>query len=399
MTRAAADPEADISDRLVHLGRDPHANGGGVNLPMYFSSTVLFKSLAEFKAARNHRYEQGRLYYGRYGTPATFQLEDMMAKLEDGHGAVVVSSGLTAITLALLAFIKSGDHLLVADTVYGPARHFCDFVLSRMGVTTSYYDPMIGSGIAKLVRPETALIFMESPGSNTFEVQDVGAIAAVARSRNIVTIIDNTWATPLFFKPLRLGVDVSVHAGTKYLTGHSDAMIGVIVATERHYQTIRRMTLAVGDRSGPEEIFLTLRGLRTLGVRMERHQSSGLALAESLARQPEVARVLHPALSSCPGHEIWRRDFSGAAGLFSFRLKPCSERALAAFVDGMKIFSIGLSWGGYESLILPAEPQRSHPSPHPDETGPLVRISAGLEAPASLVADLEAGFSRLRATR
>lgn len=362
---------------------------------MYFSSTILFESYAEFKAARDHRYEQGRLYYGRYGTPATFELEAMLARLEHGYGAIVVSSGLTAITLALLAFVKSGQHILMSDSVYGPARHFCDFALSRMGIETTYYDPLIGAGIESLVRPDTAVIFMESPGSTTFEVQDVGAIAVVARSRNIVTIVDNTWATPLFFQPLCHGVDVSVHAGTKYLTGHSDAMIGTIVTTERHYDTVRRMTLAVGDRSGPEEVFLTLRGLRTLDVRMERHQATALTLAKWLAYRPEVVRVLHPAFTSCPGHEIWKRDFKGASGLFAVRLRPCSERALAALVDNMKMFSIGLSWGGYESLILPAEPVRSFPQ-HADEKGPLVRINAGLESSASLIADLEAGFDRLR---
>ena len=392
---AADETTTPAPDLLTHLGRNSQKSAGSVNLPMYFSSTILFESYAEFKAARDHRYEPGRLYYGRYGTPATFELEAMLARLEEGHGAVVVSSGLTAVTLALLAFVKTGQHILMSDSVYGPARHFCDFVLSRMGIETTYYDPSIGAGIESLVRPETAVIYMESPGSGTFEVQDVGAIAAVARSRNIVSIIDNTWATPLFFKPLRHGVDVSIHAGTKYLTGHSDAMIGAIITTERHYDTVRHMTLAVGDRSGPEEVFLTLRGLRTLDVRMARHQETGLALAEWLIRQPEVVRVLHPAFPSCPGHEIWKRDFQGASGLFAFRLKPCSERALEAFIDHMKLFSIGLSWGGYESLILPAEPNRSFPK-HPDEKGPLVRIHAGLESPASLIADLEAGFGRLR---
>lgn len=366
-----------------------------MNLPVYFLSTILFESYADFKTARDRRYEPGSLYYGRYGTPATFELESMMARLEGGHGAIAVSSGLTAITLSLMAFAKTGSHLLVADSAYGPARHFCDAVLSCMGVETTYYDPMIGSGIAALIRPETAVIFMESPGSNTFEVQDIRAITAIARERNIVTMIDNTWATPLFFKPLSHGVDISLHAGTKYLAGHSDAMIGMIIANERHFEAVRRLTLAVGDRSGPEEIFLTLRGLRTLGVRMERHQATGLVLAEWLAKQPEVVRVLHPALASCPGHEFWKRDFTGASGLFSFRLKPCSEAALAALTDNMDFFSIGLSWGGYESLILPAEPARSFP-PHPDETGPLVRIHAGLESPESLIADLEAGFVRFR---
>jgi cysteine-S-conjugate beta-lyase len=384
-----------IADQLVHLGRPANRKVRPVNLPMDFASTYVFDTLADFEAARAVRYEKGQINYGRYGTESTFALEEMVANLEGGHGAIAVSSGLTAVTMAILPFVGAGRHILVADTVYGPTRHFCDDILARMGVATTYYDPLIGAGIADLVRPETALIFLESPGSNTFEVQDVRGIADVARRHGIVTVIDNTWATPVNFRPITLGVDVSVHAGTKYLSGHSDVMIGLIVATKEKYDVIRRVTLALGERASPAEIFLTLRGLRTLALRMERHGKTAVALAKFLRDQPQVARVLHPALPECSGHEIWKRDFSGSSGVFSFVLKPCDKRALAAFVDGLELFGIGLSWGGYESLILPADVSASRSAVPFDAQGWLVRISAGLEDEASLIADLRHGLARL----
>lgn len=387
---------ADLLDKLTHLGRPRARRPRPVNLPMEFASTYLFDSLEEFEAARAARFEKGQLNYGRYGTETTYALEEMIADLEGGYGAIAVSSGLTAIALAILPFVATGRHILVADTVYGPTRHFCDAILQRMGVSTTYYPPGIGADIEELARPETCLIFLESPGSNTFELQDASAVARVARSRGIVTVIDNTWATPLNFRPIEHGINIVVHAGTKYLSGHSDVMIGLIVADGQNYDPIRRTSLALGERASPAEVFLTLRGMRTLEVRMERHGATALALAKWLKAQPEVDRVLCPALPQCPGHAIWKRDFDGISGVFSFVLKPCSKDRLAALIDNLDLFGIGLSWGGYESLILPADVTASRTAAPWTTPGRLVRISAGLESPASLIADLQAGFERFR---
>lgn len=382
-----------LANALAHLGRGPAGSGRSVNLPIYQSSTLLFDTLAEFEAARAARYEQRTLYYGRYGNPVSFELEDMMAKLDGGHGCVTVSAGLTAVTLAIMAAAQAGSHVLVADNVYEPTRGFCDTVLVRYGVEVSYFDPMVGQGVSELMRANTAAVVFEAPGSGTFEVPDIPAIAQAARAQGAISIIDGTWATPVFCQPLRLGVDVVAHSGSKYICGHADAMIGFIVCNEATYDRMRRMTLAFGDKAGSQDVFLALRGLRTLEMRMKHAHSAGLAVAQWLEAQPQVLRVLHPAFAGCPGHENWRRDFSGAAGLFSVLFKPCEEARLHAFVDALTMFGVGVSWGGFESLVLPVRPNRTA-RPWTEE-GCLVRFSIGHEDVGSLTDDIAAALTHL----
>jgi cystathionine beta-lyase len=333
---------------ITTAGRNPEANFGIVNPPVYHASTVLYPTLDALEAGQKHR-EPGRTYYGRSGTPTTFAFEDAVAALDGASRTLAVGSGVAAVTAAILAFVKSGDHILMVDNVYGPTRKFCDTLLGRFGVETTYYDPLIGGKITALIRPNTRVVFLESPGSLTFEMQDVPAIAAAARHAGAVSIMDNTWATPVFFKPLAHGVDVAVQAATKYLGGHSDLMLGVISMQEAHYGRIRNSLNELGHHAAPDDCYLAQRGLRTLAVRLQRHQETGIALARWLQRQPEVVRVYHPALPDDPGHVLWRRDFTGASGLFSFELKPVPRQALAAMVDGMKLMGMGYSWGGYEA--------------------------------------------------
>jgi cystathionine beta-lyase len=378
---------------VTTAGRNPEANLGIVNPPVYHASTVLYPSFDALEAAQKHR-EPGKTYYGRSGTPTTFALEDAVAALEGGYRAIAVGSGLAAVTTALLSAVKTGDHVLVADHVYEPTRRFCNTMLKRFGVETTYYDPALGGGIAALLRPNTRAIFLESPGSLTFGVQDVPAIVAVARRSGITTIMDGTWATPLFLKPIALGVDISVQAATKYIGGHSDLMLGVITTTEAAYGRVRQAFSELGHHAAPDDCYLAQRGLRTLAVRLKRHEETGIRLARWLQRRPEVARVLHPALPEDPGHAIWRRDFTGASGLFSFQLTPTSREALAAMVDGMKLFGMGYSWGGFESLLLPVDPRPVRTARPWDADGPLLRIHAGLEDPDDLIADLEEAFAR-----
>ncbi len=379
---------------LVHAGSHPDQQFGAVNPPVYHVSTVTFPTVAALEQATERRFDS-RLYYGRYGTPTTFALEEAVAELEGGVRSVATSSGLAAVCATLCAFLKAGDHLLMVDTVYGPTRKFCDSVLRNFGVETTYYDPAIGAGIAGLIRPNTRLVFLESPGSLTFEIQDVPAIADAAHAAGAVVAMDNTWGTPLYFKPFRHGVDISVQAATKYIVGHADAMLGMVTtAREDHWNRVKNTVVAFGYSAGADECYLGLRGLRTLAVRLERHQRTGLALAEWLAGRPEVVQVLHPALPSDPGHALWRRDFTGACGLFGLILKPVEKHAVAAMLDGMTLFAMGYSWGGYESLILPAEIHRTATAWNPP--GPVLRLHAGLEAVEDLKADLDAGLARLR---
>ncbi len=336
---------------VTHLGRQPERYHGVVNMPVFHASTVLYHSLEAFET-RDRIQEPGAVLYGRKGTPDTFALEGAIAELEGGADSVAVSSGLAAITCALLALVEAGDHVLVTDTAYQPTRIFCNSMLKRLGVETTYYDPTVDpaaeGGIAGLIRPNTRLIYVESPGSLTFEMQDIPAIAEIAAEREIALLADTTWATPLHFKPFAHGVDVSIQAGTKYLVGHSDAMLGMITANERYAARIRRSVRQLGVSAGTEEIFLGQRGLRTLAVRLKRHEETGLRLARWLAERPEVAEVLHPALPGFAGHDIWRRDFTGACGLFSFVLaRPDPKSALAAMIEGRELFGLGASWGGY----------------------------------------------------
>jgi cysteine-S-conjugate beta-lyase len=376
---------------LVTEGRDPERNHGVVNPPIYRASTILYPTVEAFETPRELR----GVYYGRGGTPTTFALEDAVAALDGGHGAMVTGSGKTAIAQALLALLQAGDHLLMVDSAYAPTRQLCDRVLARFGVEITYYDPLIGAGIEALVRPETRIIYLESPGSLTFEVQDVPAIVAVARRRGVLTVIDNTWATPLYFKPLQRGVDVCIHAATKYIGGHSDLMMGTVSCAESLYEPLRKGMYDLGSYVSPDDCYQALRGLRTLSVRLERHQANALKLATWLKARPEVERVLYPAFPDDPGHALWRRDFTGACGLFGILLKPCPTAAWHALIDGLELFGLGASWGGYESLIMPNHPERYRTATSWDTRCPNVRIHAGLEDPDDLIADLEAGFERL----
>ena len=382
-------PERRPATRVVHEGRDPGASHGFVNPPVYRGSTVLFDSLARLRAS-DQPYT-----YGRRGTPTLTYLEQALARLEDGEVTVLTPSGLAAVTTAILAFVESGDHILMTDSVYQPTRRFCDGMLSRLGVETTYYDPLLGEGLADLVRPNTRLVFTECPGSQTFEIQDIPAISRVAASRGIWHLMDNTWAGPLLFKPFAHGVDVSIQAATKYIVGHADAMLGAVTANARAAGQIKRARDMLGICPGSEEAWLALRGLRTLDVRLERHQRNAIAMAQWLECRPEVARVLHPALPSHPGHTIWQRDFIGASGLFAIVLRPCSDEALAAMLDGLELFGMGFSWGGYESLVLPFDPAPYRTATRWQAEGPALRIHVGLEAIEDLQADLARGLERL----
>jgi len=379
-------------DTLVTtLGRDPEAQSGVVNPPVYRASTVLFPTL---DALQHVRREHGRMYYGRYGTPTTFALQDAIAALEGAHGTIVVSSGAAAIVTSLLAFVAQGDHVLIADNVYEPSRRFCTRVLQRFGVSATFYDPLVGAGIDALITPRTRVILIEAPGSLTFEMPDVRALAAAARARGVISVMDNTWATPIYCKPLALGVDVSVQSATKYIGGHSDLMMGAISANQAAFDTVRAAFIDLGQHVSPEDCSLALRGLRTLAVRLARHFETGIRLAQWLAARPEVVRVLHPALPDDPGHALWKRDFSGASGLFSAVLQPTTRPALAAFVDELRLFGMGYSWGGFESLALPSNPAHTRSAVPWSAPGPLIRFHAGLEDPADLIADLDDAFAR-----
>jgi len=380
---------------LGHAGNHPAENHGIVNPPVYHASTVLFPSVAALEAAVRDKFAQ--VYYGRLGTPTTFALEEAVAGLEGGDRALALPSGLAAIVATLTALLKAGDHLLMVDSVYEPVRTFCDRTLARFGIETTYYDPHVGAGIAELITPATRIVYVESPGSLTFEVQDIPAIAAAAHAAGALVVMDNTWATPLFFKSFRHGVDVSIHSATKYIGGHSDLMLGLVVAKEPLGRTIKTSAHAMGYAAAPDDCYLALRGLRTLSVRLRRHQETGLTLARWLQGRPEVARVLHPALPEDPGHALWRRDFTGASGLFGVVLNPYPKEAVAAMLDGLRLFGMGFSWGGYESLILPVKPETCRTATRWDAPGPVLRLHAGLEDPADLIADLEQGFERLRA--
>ena len=379
----------------AHLGRDSKFSQGFVNLPVYHGSTVLFDTYEELEISHENRNKMNQIAYGRYGTPLSFALEQSVAELEGAYGGITTSSGLAAITNSLMAFVGSGDHILVTDSVYKPTRSFCDSLLKRFGVETTYYDPLIGDGISNLIRPNTKIIFLESPGSQTFEIQDIPAITSSARARGVVTLLDNTWATPIYLKPFELGVDVSIHAATKYITGHSDAMLGVITTTEEHYYTVRDSVRLNGQCAGPDTMFLGLRGLRTMPTRLRQHYESGMIVAKWLSERPEVARVIHPALPGDAGYEIWKRDFSGASGLFAFILNPVSTSAVAALVDNAKLFGIGYSWGGFESLLIPFDPSDYRTATKWEAEGPALRMHVGLESTDDLIADLEVGFEAM----
>ena len=379
--------------KLVEGGRRAEWTHGIVSPPVYRASTILFETVEEMHASNPPR--QGRLQYGRNGTPTQWALCDALTQMEPGAaGTRLFPSGAAAISVALMAVLRPGDELLMVDSAYGPTRAFCDGYLKQFGVATRYYDPLLGAGIAGLIGERTRAIFLESPGSLTMEVQDVPAICAAAKARGLVTLIDNTWATPFFFPALAAGVDISILACTKYVVGHADAMLGSVTATEEWFPCIEQAARAFGQHVGPDDAWLGSRGLRTLGVRLRRHEESGLRVARWLAEQPQVARVLHPALPSCLGHAHWQRDFSGASGLFSFVLQGGGEADRTRFVEGLEHFGIGYSWGGFESLALPIDPAKLRTATKWEAEGPAVRLHIGLEDPDDLIEDLAAGLSR-----
>ena len=376
--------------RLVHAGRDPSAQHGFVNTPIYRGSTVLYPNTDDFM----HR--RARFPYGTRGTPTIASLEDAWSELAGAAGTVLTPSGLAAVTIALMAVVKAGDHLLVTDSVYRPTRSFCDTILRRLGVETTYYDPGIGAGIAALMRPNTSVVFTEAPGSLTFEMQDIPAIAAAAKAGGACLMMDNTWATPLFFAPHAHGVDICIEAGTKYLSGGSDLLLGLTSANARWIKPLRDTYYAMAPCAGPEDAFLALRGLRTMALRLREHERQALEMARWFAERPEVERVLHPGLPSDPGHAIWRRDFTGSSGLFAVVLKPGPAAAMPAMVDGLELFGIGASWGGFESLVLPFDASFRTATPWAP-VGPTLRFHIGLEDIDDLKTDLDAGFARYRA--
>lgn len=391
--------------RLVHGGRRAEwtglgeGKGGIVNPPVWRASTILYDDVAHLKRGTTTN-RDGDLFYGRRGTPTQWALAEAITELEPGAaGTMLYPSGVAAVTGALLSVLKPGDHLLMVDSAYDPTRNFCDNFLKGWGVETSYYDPLIGGGIAELVRPNTKAIFMESPGSLTFEVQDVPAIVAVAKAHGCKTLIDNTWATSLNFQGLAHGVDLVVTAATKYLCGHSDVMLGAVTANAATFPALRRTAQILGQFVSADDSFLVLRGMRTLHVRMKQHAESALKIAAWLESRPEVARVLHPSLPTYPGHALWQRDFTGAGGLFSFILNGGDDAARAALIDGLDHFGIGYSWGGYESLALPVDPQKYRSATQWQAEGPVVRLNIGLEDADDLIADLEAGLVRFAKAR
>lgn len=377
---------------LTHAGRDPQKFFGNVNVPVFHASTILNPSVAHLKATKGRRDPR----YGRRGTPTMFSLEDAMADIEGASGAIIAPSGLNAVAIAMLSFVQAGDHVLLVDCVYGPARRLGNTMLPRMGVEATFFDPAIGAGIAELIRDNTRFVYVEAPGSQTFEMQDIPAIAKAAHARGAVVLMDNTWATPVFFKPFEHGVDVSIHAATKYIVGHSDAMMGIVTTTEACYERVREMADMVGTCAGPDDVYLATRGIRTMAVRLRQHQETALKMCRWLQSRPEVSRVLYPALPEDPGHAIWKRDFLGASGLFGAVLNPASDAAVATMLDGLRLFGMGSSWGGYESLILPTDPSGNRTATKWAPEGPTLRIHAGLEDADDLIADLEEGFDRLK---
>jgi cystathionine beta-lyase len=385
-----------LRTRLVQRGRQPKSQAKTVNLPVARASTVVFASLAEKEVAQK-RFEADEPVptYGIANMPLRVAFEDLMVEIEGGHRASTFPSGLAAVSAALLTCLEAGDHVLVTDSAYGPTRRFCERTLARFGIETTFYDPLIGADLAALMRPRTRAVYLENPGSLTFEVQDFPAIARVAHAHGAAVIHDNTWATGIFFRSFDHGADLVVQAATKYPAGHSDLLLGAVVANATWWPRLRDTARDLGQTASPDDLFLALRGIRTLDVRLAQHQSGALDVARTLQKHPAVKRVLHPALPEDPGHALWKRDFLGSTGLFSLELAPCSRTQLAAFVEGLELFALGYSWGGFESLVMPAQVERAR-SVRPWRGGPLVRLQIGLEDPADLIADLERGLERMK---
>ena len=375
-----------LHTQLAHLGRAPAEHAGMVNVPVYRGSTILSETLEEWDSRKSEGNPMAS--YGRFGSPLTRALESAVCELEGGFRSILFPSGLSACTHALLGVLKGRDHLLMSDSVYGPTRIFAEQVLRRLEIEVEYFNPTDVSDMAARVKSNTRAVYLESPGSMTFEVQDVPALAKIAREAGALVILDNTWATPLFFKPFEHGVDISVHAATKYIVGHSDALLGVATANERAWPALQSSAHHFGETAGPDDIYLALRGLRTLAVRMQRHWENGVRLAQSLQQHRAVQRVLHPGLEGDPGHALWKRDFSGSSGLFAVVLAPMSRKQLSVLFQRLSLFGIGLSWGGYESLALLVDPPPTRSASPAIYEGPLLRIHAGLESVADLIADM-----------
>lgn len=395
MNNPKSSPLVKLDTLITHAGSYPEQQNGAVNPPVYHASTFVFPNVSALEGAQANRLEGVR--YGRLGTPTTRSLETAIAELEGGYGAMVLPSGLSAAAVSLLACTKQGDHVLMTDTVYGPTRNLCKYVLPKFGIETTFFDPLIGEKIGALIQPNTKVVYLESPGSLTFEVQDVPAIAKVAHKAGAIVMLDNTWGTPLLFRSFEHGVDVSIHAGTKYIAGHSDVMLGLIVTSEMTERIIRNFWADLGMTTGPDDVYLALRGLRTLSVRLQRHMENALKVASWLRKRQEVAEVLYPALPGARGHALWERDFKGACGLFSVVLNPVPKQAVDALLDSLHIFGMGWSWGGYESLILPINPAHYRSVTPWDAVGPVLRLHIGLEDSADLIADLEQALAKLRA--
>ncbi|WP_455483046.1 cystathionine beta-lyase [Haemophilus parahaemolyticus] len=391
---------SNLETKFVHVGRKSRYTQGSVNAVVQRASSLVFPTVADKKYATKNRYK-GELFYGRRGTLTHFALQDAMCELEGGAGCYLYPCGAAAVTNAILAFVAQGDHILMTGAAYEPTQDFCNVILKNMGVATTYYDPMIGEGIRELIQPNTKVLFLESPSSLTMEVPDIPTLVRVAREVNpeIVIMIDNTWGGGVLFPALSHGIDISIQAGTKYLVGHSDVMIGTAVSNERCWDQLRERSYLMGQMVDADSAYMTARGLRTLGIRLKEHGERSLQVAEWLAQRPEVKAVFHPALPSCPGHEFFKRDFSGASGLFSFELhQKLSDEQLANFLDHFELFTMAYSWGGFESLILanqPSEIARIRPNIERKLTGTLIRIHVGLEAVEDLIIDLEKGFGRL----
>ncbi len=390
---AGADKRWKPATQAGHLGRDPSRFLGAVNTPVFRATTMLFPTVASLEQAAAGEYEG--ISYGLHGLPTVLDLQCAVAEVEGAHRAFAVPSGLTATTLPFLALLRAGDHALVTDAVYGPTRRFCDLHLPRLGIEVGYYDPLCGAAIEREFRPNTKLVFTESPGSLTFEVQDIPAIAEVAHRRGARVAIDNSWATPFGFRSFDHGVDVSVHAATKYLGGHSDVLLGLILANEGAARPLERLWTDLGVTASSDDCFLGLRGFRTLPLRLAQHQRSALAIAAWLAARPEVREVIYPPLPGSRGHELWRRDFRAGSGLFTIVLHPVAKAKIDAMLDGMQIFGMGWSWGGFESLIIPVYPERTRTATRWEGGGPCLRLAIGLEDPEDLIRDLEEGFARL----
>ena len=381
--------------RLVRRGRPGGMHPGTINLPVARASTVTFESVAEMDAVQ-HRFDADEAVptYGIAHMPLRVAFEELMVELEGGHRAFTFPTGLAAVGGAILAVVSAGDHILVTDSCYGPTRRLCDRTLKRLGVDVTYYDPLVGEGITELMRPNTRAVYLESPGSNTFEVQDFPAIARAAHMRRAAVIHDNTWATGANFRSFEHGADLVVQVATKYPGGHSDLLLGAVVANEAWWPRLRDSARDLGQNAGPDDLFLALRGFRTLDVRLARHQSSALEVARWLEKHPRVRRVLYPALASDPGHALWKRDFHGATGMIAIELDAPGRAEMARFVDGLEGFELGYSWGGFQSLAVPINPGRADRVVRKWTGGPLVRLSIGLEDPADLIADLDQALGR-----